>query len=253
MGQILTFGPSSIRARRRKPRSMFYDQAVSSNPAEKRLKEALVWLQPSGIEATAGSVTAWRNSGTGGSQYDITTIAGNVTTDTLNGKTVVRTDGEIGTYLRTATGLTSQQPYTVWILAQYDQFIGGTLADYLYDGHVNQGASRSCIRKVSGRFAAYGGSDITILDPSDLDVHVFAVCFQNTTSLSVVDDLNPVSGGTTGANQFSALTLAQHNGGGSSNTKGLNGITGAFVMIPRSLSVDEMHTINLYLMKEFGI
>jgi len=95
MGQIITFGPSSIRARRRKPRSMFYDQAVSSNPAEKLLKEALVWLQPSGIEGESGEdagsgVTAWRNSGTGGSAYDLTTVSGAVTIDTFNGKSVVR-------------------------------------------------------------------------------------------------------------------------------------------------------------------
>jgi len=85
MGQILSFGPSAIRARRRKPRSMFYDQGVSSNKIPAVLNDAIVRLQPSGIEDTAGNVTAWRNSGTGGSVYDLSAPFGTVTNVAFSG------------------------------------------------------------------------------------------------------------------------------------------------------------------------
>jgi len=118
MGQILSFGPSSIRARRRKPRSMFYDQAVSSNPAAKLLKEALVWFNESGIE---GNVTAWRNSGTGGSAYDLTTS---------NGVTIASYQGKVGAYfsasftndLLTAAGTPISEPFTWTTHAKADSF-----------------------------------------------------------------------------------------------------------------------------------
>jgi len=135
MGQIITFGPSSIRARRRRPRSLFYDQAVSSNSAEKLLKEALVWLQPSGIEDTAGNVTAWRNGGTGGSAYDLTSIEGTgvePTIETVNGIKAVRFDGK---QIATSASVVIGQPFT--IAFAFNILTDNAQTNYICDGLTN--------------------------------------------------------------------------------------------------------------------
>jgi len=114
---------------------MFYDQAVSSNPAEKLLKEALVWLQPSGIEGESGEdagsgVTAWRNSGTGGSAYDLNDVAGGVTVGTIGSNRSVRFDGVNGTHLR-RDSVVIPQPFSVMVVWRFSAM--GT-TQYLFGG-----------------------------------------------------------------------------------------------------------------------
>jgi len=95
---------------------MFYDQSVSSNPAAKLLKEALVWLQPSGIEDTAGNVTAWRNSGTGGDSYSVLSGTGTVTVGLWDSKAVANFIP--GATLSTSSGINIGSDFTWCVFAR---------------------------------------------------------------------------------------------------------------------------------------
>jgi len=144
MGQIITFGPSSIRARRRKPRSIFYDQAVSSNPAEKLLKEALVRFNDNGIEGESGedagsAVTAWRNSGTGGSSYDLTTLTAgtiNPAVEIVNGRKAVNF---LNKGITTASVVPIPQPFTV--ACAFNILTNNSQSNYVLDGITNSQCS----------------------------------------------------------------------------------------------------------------
>jgi len=251
MGQIITFGPSSIRARRRKPRSMFYDQGASSNPAIKLLKEALLWLQPSGIEDTAGNVTAWRNIGTGGSAYDFTNIAGAVTVDTLNGQRVVRTDGEIGTWLKTSANRTIAQPFTCFHVCKFDSF-GAIGNDYMMDSFTLL-ASRAFMRRdTSNGFRVYAGTAQTMLTPNDFNTHAFGVAFNGAGSVIVTDNRAPVTT-SLGTYSYIGSTLCQQSEGGGAAGTGVDGITAFHAIIPRALASAEIAVVNSYLMKLFAI
>ena len=62
------------------------------------LRSALVDLNSSGIESTAGAVTAWRNSGSGGSAYDLDTILGTAANLRKHSSGAMLLDGVSGSF-----------------------------------------------------------------------------------------------------------------------------------------------------------
>jgi len=247
MVQILSFAPSSIRARRRKPRSMFYDQAVSSNPAEKLLKEALVWLQPSGIEGESGEdagsgVTAWRNSGTGGSTYDLTVSDGAIL-DTHENKSVVRFPTWLNN-LRTSAGIAIPEPMTILCVVKSDEWNAGTTNRCLG----NWSGTSAYLGASTSHFFSLFGTISVVSSPRSLDVVTLGTVCHNNGNYDAYTNQSKTSGsgGTPSAFSYGRLSTA-------SDTTGWKGFVGEVLIWEQNLASDSIAIVIDHLMSEWAI
>jgi len=249
MGQILSFGPSAIRARRRKPRSVFYDQGVSSNPAAKLLKEALVWLQPSGIEDTAGNVTAWRNSGTGGSSYDLTSITGTPVVGNINGVRAVSLIGGStrAEWLEPATNVAMPSgSFTIFVACRPTTL--GVFNRLAY----SKGQSAFALQLPNTNIwtASNGGLAITRGTQTTTSPVVVCARYSQPESRLYVTGLGEVSNSTIGVKENVYITLGGYN---ASATTSWHGQIGEFALLNRLTTKDEEDKIIEYFEGLFGM
>ena len=152
------------------------------------ISKALVNLNESGIVGSA-PVTAWLNSGTGGSPYDLDVVIGtgaNLTSATEGGKTVVVSSGSV--WMETTSGQTINSPGTVFLVGR----ISGTPS-----ANMNFMAPRSSSSAIwaiftfdvsSDKFSINQGVIVrTLSEAFDNDTHIFTGQFNgdSTTKLTV--------------------------------------------------------------------
>jgi len=98
-------------------------RSIAEVRAEPILSETIVSLQSSGIEYTAGNITAWRNGGTGGSNYDLTSIVGSPTLGSYGGERAISLNGSSG--LKPAAQRTVAHPWTICLVSVWESLSAG--------------------------------------------------------------------------------------------------------------------------------
>ena len=153
--------------------------SITKSLAQQLISQALVDLNANGIVGS-NPVTAWTNSGTGGSAYDLDVVVGtgaNLTAISALGTTVVNSAGSAG--LETTSGQTINSPGTVFVVGRFTDPSPSTTQG-LFDARSNSGA-RWFIGTdggVSDRFTIFQGlAGISTASPYDTSPHVFTARF----------------------------------------------------------------------------
>jgi len=223
---------------------MFYDQAVSSNPAEKLLKEALVWLQPSGIEGESGEdagsgVTAWRNSGTGGGSYDMDDTS-NVIVSSINGRKACGFGGVDGTYLR-RNSITIQQPFT---LAVVFEFSGIDTTNYVVGGRTlnTECAFIMASSDKSLRMYAPTSAPTGIIAQTNT-IYIAVLAYNGSSSTWIIGDNSGSVNPGTASHGYGSLGAA----GAATGLSVMSGSIGESLIWSRLLSIEEQSEVKSYL------
>jgi len=240
---LIPLGQSTIMARRRKPRVLFQDQGGKLDPAKQLLKEAVVWLQPSGIEDTAGNVTAWRNSGTLGSAGDLTEVIGTPTLDSLNGLPAVLFN-DIADQMRTASGVSIQKPLTA--LCSFEVNQEGASGSYLFSSHTLSG-SRADVYKLGNALMSSGSNTNTGVSLSLSKPSACVAVFNPSGSKYYSDEgeNESVDAGTQA--NFDAMSLG--NIYGTSIQRSVLGVIREYGLMPREVTKTEADILLAYLMR----
>jgi len=120
------------------------------------LNTAVVWLDNTTIQDTAGAVTNWANKGTGGAGYDINQVLGTadgIVVGSLNGLRTVSSNGS-ASYMETTTPMLIPAPFTFFAVMRMD--LTASALVYLFDAQSNAGDDNN-------RFLAVQRNDSNVL------------------------------------------------------------------------------------------
>lgn len=217
------------------------------------LSEALVNLDATGIVTDGNDyVTAWTNSGIGGSDYDLDVVVGtlaNSSVTTLNGINAVNSTGSYG--LESTAGQDIALPYTAFAVARFSNASPGG-SQNIYDSRSDGAKSNELFSNItqSNKFSLFcGSSSIVLTEAYDTDPHTFTVQ-QNgdsTTKLSV-GGVGSVSGAS-GTEQLDYLSLFSNRSG--ANT--MAGYIAQLVVFDRALTETEVLAMQNYLTSKFAL
>jgi hypothetical protein len=214
----------------------------------KLLKGALVDLNAEGIVSSAGAVTRWNNSGSGGSAYDLATVIGtaaNLTPSTLNGVPCVHAAGGVGIETL-AGGVTINQPMTMFLVAKIDA-VGGASASRFVDAESDTSISVGIFEQNS-LFYANAGANQSV-GPSDTDPHLHTIRHNGDASSSyTVSGIGAITGNI-GAENLDAMTLFASTTGGAT----LTGSIGRHIIFDYELSDADVNLIQERLSIEHGV
>ena len=205
----------------------------------------LVWFKASGIVG-ATPVTAWTNSGSGGSGYDLDTVTGtaaNLTKTTINSVDVVDSSGSVR--IETTAAQNISGAYTAYLVAILDT----TNAQRLTDDTVAAGSNRHAMFVLSGGpdWAFSGGSNISTVT-ADTALHIWTVQFNGdaTTKLTVGTDTVT---GDAGSNSWDFATFFGRRDGGLL----VNGRFAEFALFNSAQSDGDIATVQAELSARFGL
>lgn len=218
-------------------------------PLPEFLKKSVALYNPYSI--AAGPV--WNNLGSGGDTYKLDKY-GNCTISPYYGLSMIRSDGVIGSIMKTAAAQETQQPFTVFHLFKADgAWPGGTTGDYVFDGHSGSANKTGLYRRTSdSALVLSSGSEIVVKATSALSTPYAIAIAANGASSRTRVNYDTVQTGSID-NVYSALSVAQFSDGGNAVNKGLNGSTGFHAVVPSFASDDEMAEVNRYARRLFGI
>lgn len=227
------------------------------NPVRRLLREAIVDLNEQGIQQSAGLVTGWNNSGTGGSDYDLTTVLGTAANLQFHeagatvggqvnntGKAAVASLG--GSGLETASSQIISYPLTYFVIAKAHALTGafqtivGARSDYANDP-VTYIDTNDNFRANAG-----AGASVTPGD-TNLRLHILRHNGDATSKYAVVGvGENQTNLGT---ENFDALTLFASPVG----TATLTGFISTLIVFDRALTDTEVNLITNHLTTSYGV
>lgn len=150
----------------------------SYNLANALLALAVVDYNDSGIVGSA-PVTAWVNSGVGGSEWDLDTVAGtaaNLVRTTMNGIDVVQSVGSVAIHVSVIPTLI-EDPCVVFLVGNFTNASpGGASPQYLMrmsDKSGNQGVAFNALAAAPNNFAFAAAPTLEFPASYDTDVHVW--------------------------------------------------------------------------------
>lgn len=217
------------------------------------ISTALVNLDATGIVTDgSGYVTAWNNSGTGGSDYDLDVDVGtlaNSSVTTLNGINAVNSSGGYG--LESTAGQTIASPVTVLAVARFSD---ATPSDnqVLFDSR-SSSTQRMLVQTTfsnSDKFSIFQGDTVLSLSESyDTDAHVISARFNGDSSTSL--DFSSVGNvvGDSGSDDWDYGTIFNN----FSEDKPMVGYIAQFLVFDRALNETEIQAVQAYLASKFAL
>lgn len=219
------------------------DESIRKPKALDIIETALVDLHEDGITTNGINVTGLKNSGTGGSTYDLDVVLGtnDLTVDSYNGIPTIRGGGNSG--LSTLVGIEMPQPLTIFCVYQIE-----TLGQrYVFDRNVT-----------GGRIVHFtGGADNVRLNAgvsvdfvtTNLNPRVMgAVCNGASGRYEIyhIGDINPAGAG---GNSLNYIHLFCEQTGVAFFPLWI----GRLMIIPGALSTDDFDEVSAYLREKWNI
>lgn len=208
--------------------------------------DLVAWYNPAG--KTAGTVTAYPDSGP--AHNDIATITGTpaFSSTALNGYPGVVFDGS--SRLRSAATISiGTSPVT--LLFNGAALGTGGSAQYFCDGAASNGLAFG--RSITNNYwfirRTGAAASLTSSAGQDAAPHAFAAVFNGASSLLYVDGVQKASGDAGSSSPGTSVVLGS-NGAGSTM---LNGVIGDYVLIKRALTADEISNATAWLRGRMGI
>jgi hypothetical protein len=214
----------------------------------KLLKGALVDLNADGIVSSAGVVTRWNNSGSGGSAYDLATVIGtaaNLTLSTLNGVPCVHAAGGVGIETTVAPALITT-PMTMFLVGKAD----GLGVVQVFSSGRSIPSSAPTWYYDSGNVIRFNAGVDANIGTADTDVHLFTARYNGdgSSKFSVSGQSEVTTSGGTEAYDYGSLFSNPGNA-----TLTLTGSIGRHIIFDYELSDADVKLIQERLSIEHGV
>jgi len=169
------------------------------------LNSALAWIKPESIVQSVGSVTRLNNLGTGGTDFDLVTIAGDLTVTQSNGFNVVNYDGL--SHIRPLLEQVLVQPNRIYAAYQLTDLTTQNICQ-VYDAMTSSVLRHKLLLdKANDRHRLETGQSIVTPNNSlTVNVEVTSALFNGATSDLLVAP-NIVASGNVGTQNFEYVTL----------------------------------------------
>jgi len=209
-------------------------------------KNAIVDLNDTGIVGST-PVTAWNNSGTGGSAFSPNVILGtgaNLTRITQGGHDAVNASGSVG--IETTAGTTINTPMTMFLVVKVNVLTGSS---QLFTAARSSGSSSPQIQTTSSDLFRFNAGSSLDAGAGDTNLHLHTVRYNGDSSTKYeVDGIGSVIGDA-GAEPYQFGTLFASISG----TGTLNGAISQYIIFPFALNDAQTESIESYLRSKFGI
>ncbi len=214
------------------------------------LQEALVFLDEDGIVGSA-PVTAWTNSGTGGSAFDLDVVVGtgaNLTATSELGHTVVASSGGVG--LETTAGQDITQPFTVFMVGKYTDAAPATfqfLLSYRSDGakEYQMGTNSPS----SNKFYHHAGESIVMDEDYDQDPHLWTGQVVGTAESKITASGVGSKSGDAGTDTYDFGSIFMHANG----TLTAKGYIATLLVFDKQLSEKDVAAIQQFLSNKYKL
>jgi len=243
---------------------MFQDQGGKLDPAKALLKEAVVHLQPSGIETDALSssevdtligetivnlrsqdipdtIGTWPNSGSGGSAFNLTAPAGRPTLSDINGHRAILFTG--AEYMQPATAQTITRPHSSLIVVERSETSTDTRS--VFGG--TTGTGRCLLRSYQNTWE-YNNAGSDSSNSTDPIVIVTRTTAGHVNSILAT---TMSSGGTSFPNEWDWCTVADNFG--VAGEFGFRGRVSDFLVWDRDLTDIEMRSVQARYIRDRGL
>jgi hypothetical protein len=210
-------------------------------------KDENLWLidhNASGIVTSGGAVTAWTNSGTGGSAYDMDVLlgTGGLTVTTINGLPAVQASG-VGGIETTVAPANIPTPMTMFMVGKADLLNNGIF----YSARSDFGSAPYILAGPTV-FSFNAGSNLTSTPDTDLHLHTVRHNGDATTSYQI--DSNPPVIGNAGTEPFNFGSFLIGPSGASNQ---LTGSMGRFVLKADTTNSLITERVQQQLKRKYGL
>lgn len=216
------------------------------------LDTALVWLDNSTIQDTAGTVTNWANRGTGGASYDMDTVTSTPTVTTVNGLSSVLFDGG-NDHILTGSAVLIAQPFTVHLVAR--AVTTPTVAnEHFYSSDPVPGTDLHFIgmNNAQQNYQFHAGGNLLTTSPSvDTNIHLFSCEANNLSSSFYVSGIQAKTAGALGTNDWDYQVLGSARG--LTVNDHCNCVISEQIVMPGIQTAAEYTDIQNYLIAKWGI
>lgn len=216
-------------------------------------QQALVNLSGEGIVTDgSGYVTAWTNSGTGGSAYDMDVVVGtlaNSSVTTLNGHNAVNSTGSYG--LESTAGQTIASGGTVFAVARFSPAAPSVNQNII--GARDGTSARWTLysrESLADKFTFYqGATHSTFSEPYDTSAHVWSAQFNgDATSKLTVSGVGSLTADA-GSGGWNYATVFADDAGGST----MQGYIAELIVFDSALTESEITQMQQYLGSKYAL